>query len=173
VPVELLWRRLGVDKEALKGPQGESELPRATHGLEQRLIQLLLDAEVAAPPVEELPPPAALFDAACRNIYAVFCALYQEGRAKPDARSVRDALGDGGNAVDQLARILLEGSVASREGELPGALAQIRRRWQQQRLRELAAELEQAQRVGDSARMDRILEEKTALSARMHRGRSD
>lgn len=170
VPVELLWRRLGIDKESLKGgPSSESTGPRIAYGLEERLIQLLLGA-AHLPPVEELPPPESLLDAGCRNIYSAFCALYEQGRGSiPDVKSVRDALGNSGDAVDQLARILLEESVPSREGELPEAMAQIRRRWQQQRLRELAAELEQAQRVGDVAGMDRILEEKTALSARMHR----
>jgi hypothetical protein len=81
---------------------------------------------------------------------------------------VRDALGEENEAVDQLARILLEEPVASRENELSEAIGQIRRRWQQQRLRELSAELEQAQRDGDSARLERVLEEKTALSARLH-----
>lgn len=174
VPVELLWRRLGVDKDALKGPAVESTGPKAAYGLEERLVQLLLDAEVEVPSVEDLPPAESLLDPACRNIYGAFCALYREGNGvRPDAKSVRDALGESGDAVDQLARILLESSVASGERELPGAIAQIRRRWQQQRLRELAAELERAQRVGDGARMDQILEEKTALSALMHRGRSD
>jgi len=34
----------------------------------------------------------------------------------------------------------------------------------------LSAELEQAQRDGDSARLERVLEEKTALSKELHRG---
>ena len=77
--------------------------------------------------------------------------------------------GDGNEAVDQLARILLEVSAPSRENELPEAMRSIRRRWQQQRLRELSAELEQAQRQGDNVRLERILKEKTALSAELHR----
>ena len=84
---------------------------------------------------------------------------------------MRDALGDSGDAVDQLARILLEESDASRGDLLPEAITRIKRRWQQQRLRELSAELDRAQRDGDGARMDRILVEKTALSAEIHQGR--
>ena len=171
VPVELLWRRLGIDKEALKGPAAESGKPKATYGLEERLIQLLLNPEVPLPASEDFPRPESFLNPACRNIYVAFCALYKQGTgARPDAKSVRDALDESGEAVDQLARILLEGASAFREKELPEAMIKIGRRWQQQRLRELTAELEQAQRAGDAARMDQILEEKTALSLRVHRG---
>jgi len=169
VPVELLWRRLGVDRESLKAPASETTGPREVQGLEERLLQLLLESPSAAPPIDDLPPPDAFHDASCRNIFAVFLALYREGAVPPKARAVRDALGDENEAVDQLARILLEGSVSSRKNELPEAIGNIRRRWQQQHLRELAAELEQAQRDGDDARLERILEEKTALSAKLHR----
>lgn len=171
VPVELLWRRLGVDREAIKGPSGESVEPRTAAGLEERLLQLLLDAEVEAPPPEELPPPEALLKPACRNIYGVFLDLYRRRSGeRPDARSVRDGLGNERGAVDQLARILLESSVAADERELSEAVVRIRRRWQQQRLRELSAELDRAEREGDEKRLERLLEEKTALSAELHRG---
>ena len=174
VPVELLWRRLGIDQQALKGEAPPEQPSRTVFGLEERIVQLLLDPEVDLPPVESLPPPEAFLERPCRNIFNAFNALYAEGKgARPDAKSVRDALGDSGETVDQLARILLEGSAASRERELPEALGKIRRRWQQQRLRELAAELEQAQREGDGARMDRIVEEKTALSDALHRGQEN
>lgn len=177
VPVELLWRRLGVDREALKGPPEERQPDGGSGrqkmgGLEERLLQLLLDGELELPAPEELPPPEAIFDAAARNIYAAFLALYERRDGeRPDARSVRDALGDESEAVDQLARILLESSVAADERELSQAVVQIRRRWQQQRLRELSAQLDRAEREGDSERLERILEEKTALSRELHRGR--
>jgi DNA primase len=167
VPVELLWRRLGVNRETLKGPT-EERRPQREHGLEGRLLQLLLEKDVALPPIEELPPAEAFLDRDCRNIFGTFVDLYRQGSVAPEARAVRDALGEENEAVDQLARILLEEPVASRENELSEAIGQIRRRWQQQRLRELSAELEQAQRDGDSARLERVLEEKTALSARLH-----
>ena len=171
VPVELLWRRLGIDRDALKGPADAGDKPRTTFGMEERAIQLLL-TNPEVPALEELPPPEAFLDPGCRNIYAALCGLYREAGVRPDAKAVRDALGDAGDAVDQLARILLEESDASREDLLPEAVARIKRRWQQQRLRELSAELEQAQRDGDGARMDRIVAEKTALSAELHhRGR--
>jgi DNA primase len=170
VPVELLWRRLGVDRESLKGPaEAPGPRPRAAFGMEERLIQLLLAGE-EVPAVDRLPPPEAFFDPACRNIFTVFRDLYKGEGARPDPKAVRDALGDSGDVVDQLARILLEESDASRKDLLPEAVARIKRRWQQQRLRELSAELDRAQRDGDAARMDRILTEKTALSAEMHRG---
>lgn len=173
VPVELLWRRLGVDREALKGPPPERQAaPESVGGLEQRLLELLLDGDVEIPAPEELPPPAAFFDATARNIYAAFVDLYKRRKGeRPDARSVRDALGDESEAVDQLARILLESSVTADEHELSQAVVRIRRRWQRQRLRELSAELDRAEREGDSERLERILEEKTALSRQLHRGR--
>ncbi len=171
VPVELLWRRLGVDQGSLKGPAAETDRPRSTFGMEERLIQLLLTSP-EVPALEELPPEEAFLDAECRNIFAVFCALYREAEVRPDAKAVRDAVGEAGETVDQLARILLEESDASREDLLPEAVTRIKRRWQQQRLRELSAELDRAQRDGDGARMDRILAEKTALSTELHRGRT-
>lgn len=169
VPVELLWRRLGVDRESIKGSPDQPSGRREVQSLEERLVQMLLDAQSTVPPLDELPPPDAFHEASSRNIFETFLALYRQGGTPPEARAVRDALGDGNEAVDQLARILLEGSVSSRENELPEAIGKIRRRWQQQRLRELAAELEQAQRDGDEARLERILEEKTTLSAKLHR----
>jgi DNA primase len=169
VPVELLWRRLGVNRESLKGSE-EERSPQREHGLEGRLIQLLLEKEVKLPAADELPPPDAFLDQDCRNIFATFVDLYEQGSVAPGARAVRDALGEENETVDQLARILLEEPVASSDNELLEAIGQIRRRWQQQRLRELSAELEQAQRDGDSARLERVLEEKTALSTKLHRG---
>ncbi len=172
VPVELLWRRLGVNRETLKGPT-EERSPQRQHGLEGRLLQLLLDKDATLPPIEELIPPEAFLDQDCRNIFGTFLDLYRQGGTAPGVRAVRDALGEENEAVDQLARILLEEPVASRENELPEAIGQIRRRWQQQRLRELSAELEQAQRDGDTVRLERVLEEKTALSARLHRSNEE
>lgn len=173
VPVELLWRRLGVDQEALKGPERTEQESPSAPGLEHRALQLLLEAEINLPEKDDLPPPEAFLDPACRNIYGVYLDLYrQEEGGRPDARNVRDALGQESEAVDQLARILLEGSAASRDDELLDAMAQLHRRWQQQRLRELSAELDRAQREGDAARLEQVLEEKTALSRLMHRGSS-
>jgi len=168
VPVDLLWRRLGVDRDSLKAPKSDASGPKKVQGLEERLLQLLLGDASAVPPLEDLPPPEAFLDPACGNIFAVFLDLYRQSAVPPEARSVRDALGEENETVDQLARILLEDSVASRENELPEAISKIRRRWQQQRLRELAAEMERAQREGDDARLERILKEKTVLSAKLH-----
>jgi replicative DNA helicase len=168
----MLWRRLGVDRESLKGPPGDEAGSKREHGLEERVLQLLLGTSNAVPPLDDLPPPEAFLGADCRNIFRVFSDLYKENGEPPEARAVRDALGDENEAVDQLARILLEVSAPSRENELPEAMRSIRRRWQQQRLRELSAELEQAQRQGDDARLERILEERTALSAELHRSRT-
>jgi DNA primase len=169
VPVELLWRRLGVDRESLKGPKSEAAGPKREPGLEERALQLLLADGVDSPALGDLPPPEAFLSTDCRNIYRVVFDLYTENGEPPEARTVRDALGDENEAVDQLARILLEVSAPSRENELPEAMRSIRRRWQQQRLRELSAELEQAQREGDDVRLERILEERTALSSELHR----
>ena len=104
-----------------------------------------------------------------RNIFASFCALYGEaGEVRPEVRAVLASVGSQGKAVDQLARLLLQEPVAAAKGELQTCLSSLRRRWQQQRLRELSTEISRAQSLGDTARLERLLQEKNALSRDLH-----
>jgi len=99
----------------------------------------------------------------------------------------RDAREGGGldAPVDRLARLLLGSSFGpseratsdrARTGErasgpaLTDCLDKLTRRWRQQRLRDLSREISRAQREGDRARLESLLNEKTDLSRRLHRG---
>ena len=87
--------------------------------------------------------------------------------------------------VDRLARLLLGSGLGPRSsGSTTGAtsgerasgpalsdcLDKLTRRWRQQRLRDLSREISRAQREGDRARLESLLNEKTDLSRRLHRG---
>ncbi len=168
VPEELLWRRAAAPPEASSGPVARE--PGVVRSLEERALELLLAGRESLPPPAELPPAEVFRDEALRNIYRVFCALYRDGGGgRPRSQQIVAELGAGGNAVDRLARLLLEGPFASRQEELHEALGQLTRRWQQQRLRSLATEIGEAQRAGDTARLERLLSEKTAMSNALHR----
>ncbi|MGH9465629.1 MAG: hypothetical protein ACRD0X_08270, partial [Thermoanaerobaculia bacterium] len=147
---------------ALPGGGGE------VRSLEERLLQIFLDGEVDLPPATDLPPAEAFFQPDCRHIYGAFLALYQEG-ARPEPRAVLGRLSADGSAVDRMARILLQNPVGPRSGELRESIRQLRRRWLQQRQRELAAAIVAAQRSGDGERLERLIREKTALSLDLHR----
>ncbi len=72
-----------------------------------------------------------------------------------------------------MARLLLEDSIAEEAKGLGMALGQLKRRWSQQRLRVLSGEISEAQRGGDEDRLRTLLEDKTALSRALHRGREE
>ncbi len=168
VPEEILWRRVAPARSAPAA--AEPAAAGVVRSLEERALQLLLAGSQEPPPAASLPPPEALRDEALRNIYRSFCDLYKDGGgSRPDSKRILAALGADGGAVDRLARLLLEGPFASRPGELDEAFRQLNRRWQQQRLRSLASEIADAQRAGDSARLERLLQEKTAISLALHR----
>jgi hypothetical protein len=131
------------------------------------VIRLLLTAPPAAAPAE-LPPPEVFLDPACRNIYRAFCALYGRHGVAPDAHRLLAEVSGDEAAVDRLALVLLEDSVASAGEGLAESISRLVRRWHEQRLRELAREIHEAQRGGDRARLERLLEEKTELSRRRH-----
>jgi len=118
----------------------------------------------------------------------------------PDARAVMAELGDRQTGkgserdrdigptglpseapIDQLAGILLRirfdpRQVGKRKNEKPSLLpladylTQLECRWQEARLRDLSREISRAQREGDRARLESLLNEKTDLSRRLHRG---
>ena len=167
VPEELLWRRAARPQRAEAPPERE---PGVVRSVEERALQLLVSGSVAPPPIDDLPPPEVFRDEAMRNIFGVFCALYRDGGGdRPDPQLIVAGLGADDGAVDRLARLLLEGPFASPAGELEEAFKQLKRRWQQQRLRSLASEIGDAQQAGDEARLKRLLSEKTALSRELHR----
>jgi DNA primase len=167
VPVALLLDRLTSRQEkgsVKSGPEG------VVRSLEEKTLQLLLGGLVEPPPESELPPLEAFLNPACRNIYRAFLDLYRSGQGRsPTAREVLARLPDEGDSVDRIARLLLEGSVGSDPRELEASVYQLKRRWQQQRARELASLIGEAQRAGDQERLESLLEEKAALSRVLHR----
>ena len=169
IPVELLWKRTvtatGAEPGAAPRQPPAVSLVRS---LEEQVLQLLLTGDEQPPPLEMLPPPEAFFQVDCRNIFLAFIGIY-DGQSRPEPRHVLGRLDREGASVDRVARLLLENSVGARSGELAGSLAALTRRWQQQRLRELSAEIAEAQRVGDPELLERLLREKTALSLDLHR----
>lgn len=169
VPVDILWKRLGIDRQALQpevkpaGPEG------LVHSLEQRALQLLLQDGVEVPPLETLPAPDAFLDSRCRNIFASFCDLYGGGGAKPETQQLLAALSDDSGAVDEIARLLLERTVLGDSQELSDSLAQLARRWDQQRLRELSTRIQQAELQGNASLLESLWAEKRELSLTLHR----
>jgi DNA primase len=175
IPVELLWRRVGESVEPKeKVAKADARSPQVVRSLEELVLQLLLAGDTELPSPEELPPPEAFLIPACRNIYSAFSDLYRD-RA-PERPAVQEVLGrvpHEGPEVDQVARLLLEGSSAPRSEDLERALHRMSRRWLQQQLRELSSKISAAQRSGDEARIERLVREKTALSRALHRGMSE
>lgn len=180
VPVDLLWRRLGVDKTAIRRVQNDGDSgfstgkPQRTGlitSLEERTLQLLLAASEPAPDPSRLPPAEAFLDPVARNIFAAIARLYQEGVAPEPRRIVAGLSAEGaagGAAIDRMAQLLLQDPVSGRPGELEESLRQLTKRFQQQKLRELAREINEAQRTGDEARLESVLREKTRLSRELH-----
>jgi DNA primase len=181
IPVEMLARRAGSEQRPPgQGPaspaaaRSPEDAPaggaRLVRSLEEQVLERLLQGGGPVPPIEELPAPEVFRDMVCRNIYQTFCTLYARGGGPPEVHSVLAVLGSEGNAVDRMAAILVEGPFVSGKTGLPDSLEKLVRRWQQQRLRELASEIGEAQRQGDGARLESLLREKTILSRSLHRG---
>ena len=171
VPVELLWRRLGVDREALVADAVSGEpVParsRQVRSLEERVIQGLFAGEELLKE-DALPADEIFLDPACRNIYRTFSDLYRREGSPPDARDVLSSLGTDQAAVDEMAQLLLEIPVASEGFGLRESLRKLERRRQQTRLRELADEITRAERRGDRESLERLLATKTELSRALH-----
>jgi hypothetical protein len=185
VPVEVLRRKLkpaagsrggdGPPGAAPEGAGGRGEAaprrpPSPVRSVEEAALRLLVGGTAAPPPAADLPPAAVFFDAECRNIYRVFVDLYEERGNPPDARAVLAGLGREGAAVDRLASLLLEEPCASENEGLSGWLSHLTRRWLKQRQRELSREIHEAQRRGDTARVERLRDEMSELSRRVHGG---
>jgi len=189
IPVEMLARRIGGGDRG-GGPPGpgrpapspappgspaapsREEGPRLVRSLEEQVLDQLLQPEEPAqiPAPGELPPPAVFLDTECRNIYGVFCALYAEAGSPPDFQTVRSRLGEAEGTVARLAKIMLEREVASGRIGLLESLDRLADRWRRQRIKELHGEINEAQRKGDHALRDRLVDEKTRLSRSLHRG---
>ena len=168
MPAEVLLKRAPARSGAAE-PDGARARKDGVRSVEEKILQVLLSSPQDPPPAAELPPPEAFFDAAWRNIYAVFVDLYREDGRCPEAQAVLAKLPQQGEEVDRVARLLLQGAAGLGPGELDEALVQLRRRWQQQRLRELSVQIAEAQRGGEQQELDRLLAEKTALSRSLHR----
>ncbi len=188
---QLSERRPGAPAAPL--PAGAPEPLRGgiVRSLEERVLARLFSGE-GVPARDELPVPEVFFDPQCRNIYQVFCTLYEDGGSggrPPDAREVLAGLGSRGELIDRMAQILVEAPFGSNEPEghesaplgtprgegepaVAGLLAELTRRYQEKRLRELAGEISEAQRRGgDAALLTRLYDEKRRLSLRFHRPR--
>jgi DNA primase len=175
VPVEMLSRRAGGGAERPVGPpQAPSPpdgAPSLVRSLEETALEQLLREENRAqiPPLDDLPLPEVFFDRGYRNIYEVFRALYAEASLPPDFQGVRSRLGEDEGAVARLAKIVLEREVASGRIGLLESLDKLADRWRRQRIKELHGEINEAQRKGDHALRDRLVDEKTRLSRSLHR----
>jgi DNA primase len=155
------------------GPGREAAEPSLVRSTEEAVLERLLKAEGPIPALAELPPPEVFFDAGCRNIYRIYCALYAGEGSPPEARAVMAELGSAGSetgVVDRMARILVEESVGPGKKGLLESLENLQVRFREQRLRELVGEMREAQRRGDLARLDQLSQEKTLLSQSLHRG---
>ncbi len=176
VPIEVLWRRLsGGRAPAAPAPAPAAPGPRLVRSLEERILQLLLAEDRQLDGLPELPPEEAFLEPACRSIYRAFRSLYTDGAAggPPSARHVLARLAAEGEAVDQMARLLLEEPAAPQPTELAESLHRLTRRWHEQVSRELSARIGEAQRAGDRERLDELVREKISLSLALHRGRQE
>jgi DNA primase catalytic core len=187
IPVEMLARRVGGGDRGDRTPPGgpsegpapasfsgglASAPPSLIRSLEEQVLDLLLREEgrVQIPAPEELPPSAVFLDVECRNIYEAFCALYTGAKTPPDFQTLKSRLGEGDATVARLAKIMLEREVTSGRIALPESLDKLTDRWRRQRIKELHGEINEAQRRGNDALRDRLVDEKTRLSRSVHRG---
>jgi DNA primase len=174
VPVEVFWQR-GVQEAGPSVTTESAQLQGSqVQSLEERALQLLLLSGMEIPNPEDLPPEEIFLDEDCRNIFRSFSALYRQGdHSIPEAKQVLGNIKSGGSTVDRMARILLQGTVASSPGDLSRAFRSLIRRWQQQRQRELLVEINGAQRDGDGARLEALLKEKEVISSALHQPTPD
>jgi DNA primase len=177
LPVEMLARRMGGARpeasEITRPDAGDGGGSRLVRSLEEQILGVLLQSEddsAPLPPRDQLPPPEVFFDTECRNIYEAFCALYAEAGSPPDAQRVRSRLGEGQGIVARFAKIMVEGSFASGRIGLLESLDKLTHRWLRQRKQEIAAEIREALRRNDGARLDSLLKERDSLNRSLHPG---
>ncbi|MFY9826906.1 MAG: DNA primase [Thermoanaerobaculia bacterium] len=183
VPVEMLSRRIAGSARTEAGPSapaaslpgsagGDGEGPRLVRSLEEQVLDVLLQTEDAAavPPRDQLPPPEVFFDTECRNIYEAFCALYADAGSPPSAQQVRSRLGEGEGIDVRFAKIMVEGSFAPGKSGLQESLDTLAGRWFRRRRQEVQREIGEAQRRGDEALLNRLLNERDRLNRSLHRG---
>jgi hypothetical protein len=155
------------------GPASDPRTGARTPGLdlEQTVLGLLIGGGGEVPPPGDLPGPEVFLDTASRNIFRAFRALYTgESGGVPTGRQVKEALAGDRDTIDRLVRLLVERPVTPEGMGLPAGLDSLRRRWEKQRLTELAREIHEAQRVDDPQRLERLLRERTELIRRHHPG---
>ncbi len=172
---------LGVPEGALRGQRGAKHyfksIEQSTETArpdvrteEEKALYLLLQEHEETPHPSELPPSEVFFDPECRNIYAAFCALYVGGnRRAPTGAEIIAKLSNEGKAVDRAARLLLEESDSEERG-LPETLGKLLHRWNKQHQAELMRQIRQAQQQGNEELLTQLLEEKKALSRKLHPG---
>ncbi len=178
IPVEMLARRVGSTGisrgDASPPPQASpaATSPRLVRSLEEQVLERLLreDETAQVPPLEALPRPEVFFDTGCRNIFGVFCTLYAEAGRPPDFQKLKSGLGEDEGSVARLAKIMLEREITPGRIGLLESLDKLADRWRRQRIKELQGEISEAQRKGDHALRDRLVDEKTRLSHSLHRG---
>lgn len=165
VPVELLWRRLGGRDEEVPASERKRRSD-VVQSEEERVLHLLLTAD-ELPTETELPEPAHFFDREYRAIYEAWLERARGGKP-PSARELSEAVGDSSAAVARLVQDELQSPAAPGSDELAAPLAKLRRRWQRQRARELTAEIAEAERQGQTDRVEALLQEKATLSRALH-----
>ncbi len=192
VPAEMLGRRLDAGGGAERGnprgregvspsvPEGGRSVRGPTdgatvHKLEDEVLARLLEPEGQVPPLDRLPPEGVFFDPVARNIYRAIYALYRRDGGPPSARAVVDALGDEPEVLTRIARYQneLEYPAGCRRLGLFECIDRLSHRWRKERLRDLVREIQEAQRRGDEARLDELLDEKQRISHILHRGIPD
>ncbi len=184
IPFELMARHLG------RGPSRErrspqepvpSRGPSRTPGLDQergflRLAMSRLAESTDSPVLGDDPPPLeAFWDPSCQKLYATLCDLARVPVEDP-LLALRQEVEASDGPVDLLARLLMEAlepqnppvPADKRREEFEAAATLLRRRWLSQRQRELAQAIRQAQQNGDGSGLERLLQEKSALSRRLH-----
>ncbi len=172
LPVDLLMRSRR-DARAADGKPSETNQRREVASLEERALQLLLRETDRVPALEDLPVEEIFLDRECGNIYRLFRRLYEQAGTAPTAQDVLSALPEDSAILDRMARLLVEETACSEEEELGGAFDRLNRRWQRHQLKQLARQITEAQRSGQSARVLELVEEKTALSRLLHEIASD
>jgi DNA primase len=170
VPVELLMRGLDARPRAQRPEEPTAARPPSpVKSLEEAVLHRIVDAlgsekVPSLPPAERLPEPEVFLDPACRNIFGVFSRLYKEGGgAPPSLRELRSALPDQGGEGGLLARLLMEERSDSGREQLPEVLDRLKIRWLKARAREIAPRIAEAERSGDSGRLERLLQQREEI----------